>query len=1068
MFFLIFLLKTTNEESFSLKIQKDEESIPNLCENLYENIRCLYNQQKYSLTIIGEGSFTKIFYFDYELIYSIYINATKNGLSIETQAFNSKSETKSLVLTISGPVYLKKEAFDDNFRIQNLNIIGDDAIFDDYWYNNSISTLSLYPEKEIIKKLPLPIHFNNFWVTCKNEEVELILPPLFTNITSLRSISLDNSRITIIEDYAFQNCRSLSLDYNSLPDTLKKIGKYAFQGIEFTSFSLPSTLEEIGEGCFKDTKCVLSEIDFSETKITHLADSLFENSEIVTVHLSNLTTSIGACCFKNNKEFNLEIIGFGLEELGDSAFENCEIQNIPESTKLVRIGNSCFRNCKSISKFDLNKCQNLKFIGSYAFSNTRISELEFINTRSDLEIGDCCFSEISYFHTLTIKVPFKGIGNIFNGTFLIQLYLTSKAIEGIEFQKAITQILHITLESSIRQIIKTNIQCSDLEILFASENITLCRDAFVNIHSFVKMEICDFDLSISGSCSSFPRVFGECIALMELTVKSGRSPIIFIECPFTKAELFKELTLTNVDDFTVFPISQITKLSYTKSNTADFVLDQQLSGFINLNELTLSVSGRGTFKSTALKNMHHLTQLTLSQIPYECFIYEDFLPKSVKFLYISSYVKQVLQSISSETLEYLSFKDYSVTGPVTISKNLIKFPNLKAISFVDSIIEDGVFDSLTKLENLTIDVFTTQINPNEFKKLHLKNLTIIMDEYGQVFDLTSFLSNFNLDDIETFCFGGNSNVKLTKLPSELTKLTTFGFSHHFVFVPDSVNVPSTNQIPLSLFKKSPINHIVFIPSYQSTFSFNTKEVFKENYKIDTFTFGTTSINNAIDGYDNITINFKSNYNGFLLDHEKLDSLNNFTINAPEKAGVYYYYFDGVFYDSNLYDILYVVKNREIVKLRPGIQIIRETAFLNDKKLKKIYIPSTVRKIGLYAFYGCTNLEFIRIDSIDIVAEEGAIYGRPKISVPLNFNGSTFAGIPVVKEDLNFDDYIEGKDTKNDDKQSKTNIGVIIGPIIAVILVIVIGIFVFFLWKKRKNENITTNEGNSLTKDILDV
>lgn len=78
--------------------------------------------------------------------------------------------------------------------------------------------------------------------------VTSIAPRAFQHCTGVREAYLDDSRITIVPDYCFDGATNLY--YCSLPETAKKIGKYAFRNTSLSTAYIPGSVQSIDDSAF--------------------------------------------------------------------------------------------------------------------------------------------------------------------------------------------------------------------------------------------------------------------------------------------------------------------------------------------------------------------------------------------------------------------------------------------------------------------------------------------------------------------------------------------------------------------------------------------------------------------------------------------------------------------------------------------------------------------------------------------------------------------------------------------------------------------------------------------------
>ena len=925
----------------------------------------------------------------------------------------------------------------------------------------------MYPENRIPDQLYFPQNIKELEIECNTPDVELTLPSLFKN-TYLTRVDLRSSQISVFGDYCFQNCTLIEDFY--FPDKIKKLGKYCLQGIYFdSSFEVPETLEEVDEGSFAGTRYWGRSIKFINSKIKHFPASLFENAEFTSITLPDGLLTIGPKCFKNVGGYRgNDFSRLQMTEFGESIFEGTQVGNIQLPAGLTKIGNSCFKDTNVY--IDFTKYPNLNYIGDYAFYGSRQPTIEF-TVQKDLTLGDYCFANrlTSYSLDLVISIPINYGEHVFDDSLTssgCQVTLSASILDEfpIEFSDVFKFVLMV--DCDITTPFKPNLQCINFEINIQKNNVKICEGALANIKSVLTLTF-----NANGNLVTFPRLFDKCDSLMKIEFLQRCDDVSFSQSPFTKAEYLNELSTYGFPDFKLLPLSQITSYSYTNNYIySQITINEQLYGFTNLLHLYLEIQIQTTLKSNAFSKCNKLYNLTINTNDKIVKIEDGLLTSSIKVLHIINYYYDFEALLSMFSSNYVESFEYTtlINNKITLSEG-IKFPNLKSIELHNVKVEDGFFDGLTKLENLTLIATNTEISDSELAKLHLKNLTIFLEhDINNLFDLTDYLQKFNLVDLETLFVSGSRHISLTSVNSDFSKLRAVGFASHIQYVSTPAAECNQDEISMELFKKSPLTFLITQQTVIIPIPTNPSEIFKD-YKIDTILFdATTRIehNFPIGGYETLSVNLQYNYNFFSLDKNAFDMVPDLTINAPEKMSAMYY-FNGVFYSNDLLQIIYIVKHDEVIKLRPGIKTITHDIFKNNKKLKKLFIPSSVKSIETQSFYGCENLEYVRIDGSDVSADQYIFEPRKniKISVPPDFPYSTIGGLEVTKEENSDFDSQTGNDDNNDDPNdppNSVNVGAIVGPIVAVVCIAAIAVVVFLVWRKKKGASKESSDEQNTT------
>lgn len=180
----------------------------------------------------------------------------------------------------------------------------------------------------------------------------------FSDCTQLMALYLPKGgALGIIDERAFSGCQMLGVitddkksDVNTLPDSVHKVGSYAFDKAAITNFTLvkpanKNQYNEVGEGAF--SYCPnLETVDLSGSNLTTISKSLFaQDSALKQIKLPSTLTTIQ-----------------------DSAFSDCKaLEKINSDTK-------------GVSQLP----SKLKTIGSYAFSNNLNISKVVIPAKTDI------------------------------------------------------------------------------------------------------------------------------------------------------------------------------------------------------------------------------------------------------------------------------------------------------------------------------------------------------------------------------------------------------------------------------------------------------------------------------------------------------------------------------------------------------------------------------------------------------------------------------------------------------------------------------------------------------------
>ena len=165
-----------------------------------------------------------------------------------------------------------------------------------------------------------------------------------------------------------------------LPNTLQKIGNYAFANMILTEIVIPDSVTEIGYSMFYQTT-TLEQVTFSKN-ISVVPSSTFSDN-------ANLTA------------FDFS----GIEEIGESAFKNCGLTQA-DLSNVKSIAKNAFAGCSALNAVTFS--QELESIGSYAFYETALTEIYV--PASVAEIGDYAFAVNDSVEKVTLATGIAGKG----------------------------------------------------------------------------------------------------------------------------------------------------------------------------------------------------------------------------------------------------------------------------------------------------------------------------------------------------------------------------------------------------------------------------------------------------------------------------------------------------------------------------------------------------------------------------------------------------------------------------------------------------------------------------------
>lgn len=310
---------------------------------------------------------------------------TKNLQSIGTQVFTGtslKSITIQSVIAEVNPTFISDEP--EGFVVYGYENSYVAAMCDEYGYAFMPiqGSIELPDDPDFISKTGS--WENGSWYVSGNKLTiagtgnltkEFIAPDGKTVYTPLEVISkYDVTSIIILGDiksipdgfiYDAENVYpNIDITSVSLPDSVMKIGAYAFYGANLTTFKAPRDLISVGEHAFE--KNIISEYDFTNCKDLSIGAFAFANPSskiaVKPLTMDSTVTRIGNSAFVGNTINQVYLTG--VTTIGPSAF-----QGVPVSTLTI---------------------DGAKFIGDYAFDSTTVTSLTIPSSVN--EIGKYAFA----------------------------------------------------------------------------------------------------------------------------------------------------------------------------------------------------------------------------------------------------------------------------------------------------------------------------------------------------------------------------------------------------------------------------------------------------------------------------------------------------------------------------------------------------------------------------------------------------------------------------------------------------------------------------------------------------
>ena len=220
----------------------------------------------------------------------------------------------------------------------------------------------------------------------------------------------------------------------TLPNTIRRIGNYAFYGSGLTSITLPESLEEIGEGAFKSMG--LSTVTIPEG-VKEISKSAFQDNESLTTvvlpsHLERIgesafrgcsslasisfpstLKSIGSSAFSSNFALASIHIPEGVEEIGEEAFQFSGLTSLTLPKGIKKVPYGLLSSCIKLTEVVIQ--DGVKEIGWYAFNGC--TKLVSVTLPEGLEsIGEGAFQSCGKLTSIELPSSLTTIGGYSFGT----------------------------------------------------------------------------------------------------------------------------------------------------------------------------------------------------------------------------------------------------------------------------------------------------------------------------------------------------------------------------------------------------------------------------------------------------------------------------------------------------------------------------------------------------------------------------------------------------------------------------------------------------------------------------
>ena len=720
--------------------------------------------------------------------------------------------------------------------------------------------------------------------------------------SSLKTLKLTGS-FDSIETKAFYNASSISTII--LPDTVKYINNYAFEGCGITSFD-SKNIETIGDYAFNKSK--LTNV-ILRNKVSKIGDYAFQNCSNL------LSADLG--------EINNECV------ISNYIFKECSLLNNISLGNVRSIGSYMFYNCSSLENVIIP--DTCIYIGSYAFSKSGIKDFKASSTLNT--IYEYAFSESNIeIADLSTMASDSTIGNYL-------FYKCSKLdaailpdIETIPYSlfEECSKLVNFELPQSVTNINSKAFYQSGIKKIVLPAALTKANGASYEF-SYSALE----EVIINSSAETYLSVnaFTGCSNIKKVTFNEGVTNVsqaIFDGCSNLKdANLASTITKIGASAFNKCSSLCSITIPQNVSEIGDNAFDNcnKLLEIYNLSSLEFEI-GSESYGKIALNAMVIHTSLEEESMYSKDDNGLIFIIKDDK-LYLYGYegVAEEITLPSSVTKNGITYDKYDIHDGAfknneTIKKIIIpsnvdvigKEAFYNCINLTDVVIEEGLkiieskaFDNCKNLINITI--------PNSLEK--------ILGE--SVFNNCNSLK-YNLSEAGDKYLGNNDNPYVVLANARATSIPTLNVLEGCrIIAPYAcASIAYYEDCAVTL----PIG-LLYIGDYGFYSCMELKNI---------------EFPNSLEGIGNYAFGDAYEFKNIILENTNLKSIGDSAFSLSIKGNI------------------------EKVTLPNTLKTIGEWCFKNNN-IKDIHIPSSVEYIAFNAFYNCTSLENVRISSPKIIFGE---------------------------------------------------------------------------------------------------
>lgn len=420
--------------------------------------------------------------------------------------------------------------------------------------------------------------------------------------SALTTITLPNNLASLGEN-AFASCSALvSFDGSNLSDLNANGFKvdngilYAYESGKLSAYYIPASF------AFDENETFVINAD-----VTALPANAFKGTSIKNVDLNNVT-EIGAYAFAGTA---ITSINLGkVTVIGANAFENCTALTEVVAKNVVEIGDSAFNGASSLVKFNANEDgtavnipSTVTTVGNYAFYGAKLASLN-IGSEGEiaLTIGDYAFAN-NGFNALTIPARVSSVGDYAFSNAVKNIVTTIPATEEGAEDVTETTVATLTFDERTSDLTVGNYAFAntDVEEVVFPENMTAINGKWIFYNGKIKTLSVPSTVTVIGE-----NAFAMSYELTTLTIADGTEDLKIMSNAFDIAQKLESVVIparvTEIGSYAFRSTSSMTSITFAEGSRLKTIgqnaFDSSAITAIALPE-GLTTIGQNAFEKTA-------------------------------------------------------------------------------------------------------------------------------------------------------------------------------------------------------------------------------------------------------------------------------------------------------------------------------------------------------------------------------------------------------------------------------------------------------------------------------------